>query len=642
MGLTLIEKILSSHTDTPAKAGNIVDIFIDARVARDFGGANVVKNIVDNNLDVRDPEKTFFTFDCNPGGSDQKYAENQHKCRLFAREKGIGLFDINQGIGTHIAKGLVFPGGTFVSTDSHANIMGAVAAFGQGMGDRDIAHAWAEGKTWFKVPPSRKIILEGMLSSSASAKDIVLFLLSKYGAAGLLGHAVEISGPAAAELTIDQRITIASMATEMGAITLLFEADEKTARFYMESTGRSIEFLRADEDAEYTGVDTFDISGIGPMISRPGHPDDAVPVSEAAGRPVDSVFIGSCTNGRYEDFVAAAAILKNRTTAPWVVLKMVPSTNDLWQRLLNEGIIDTLKQAGALIGNAGCAGCAAGQIGQNGPNEVTVSTGNRNFPGKQGKGEVYLASAATAAACAAAGRIITAAQLEELEQKGLELYDKALFSVSSDRGVKSNIKSNIKSGAKSEAKSHTPENAHKNAKAGEKGEKKEKGEAGLDKKCIFKGRVWKIDINNIDTDMIFHNRYLTITDIDQMGKYTFDNLQGWEDFAQKARPGDIVVTGSNFGCGSSRQQAVDCFKSLGISIIVAESFGAIYERNAINAGFPVLSAQIDFSRVKNNESVTVDFAGSVIEFESGYKIKGQPVADVQIEIYRRGDLLRGL
>jgi len=153
--MTIIEKIIANHSNKEEVApGEIVDIAVDVRVARDFGGANVVKNLIENNLDVADPFKTFFTFDCNPTGSDQKYAANQQFCRQYAREQGIKIYDINSGIGTHLAieKGLAVPGSTIVSTDSHANILGAVDAFGQGMGDRDIAAAFANGSVWFKVP----------------------------------------------------------------------------------------------------------------------------------------------------------------------------------------------------------------------------------------------------------------------------------------------------------------------------------------------------------------------------------------------------------------------------------------------------------------------------------------------------------
>ena len=161
---TIVEKIIAAHSSgRPVRPGDIVELGIDVRAARDFGGANVVKNLEDNGLGVADPAKTFFTFDCNPTGSDQKYAANQQACRVFARNHGIKVYDVDSGIGTHLAvdNGLVGPGDTIVSTDSHANILGAIGTFGQGMGDQDIAHAWAHGKVWFEVPATVKVELIG-------------------------------------------------------------------------------------------------------------------------------------------------------------------------------------------------------------------------------------------------------------------------------------------------------------------------------------------------------------------------------------------------------------------------------------------------------------------------------------------------
>ena len=223
--MNIIEKILANHSNQKiVKPGDIIDIFIDTRAARDFGGANVVKNLIDNNLTINDPQRTFFTFDCNPGGSDQRYAANQHYCRQFAEKNGIKVYDVNSGIGTHIAidNGLAYHGSTFVSTDSHANIMGAIGCFGQGMGDRDIAAAWANGSVWFKVPESVKLSFIGDKPSDVTAKDIVLNMLSIFGPNKLLGFSVELYGKAIDKLTLDERITIASMATEMGAIILFF------------------------------------------------------------------------------------------------------------------------------------------------------------------------------------------------------------------------------------------------------------------------------------------------------------------------------------------------------------------------------------------------------------------------------------
>ncbi len=597
MGMTIIEKIIGTHCGRKVSPGDFVDIKIDTRVARDFGGANVVRNILNNGLGVDDKSRTYFTFDCNPGGSDQNYAKNQQICRIFARQRNIGVFDVDKGIGTHLAidGGLVVPGATFVSTDSHANIVGAIGAFGQGMGDLDIAHAWAHGRVWFKVPPSVKLILTGMPSAWATAKDLVLAVLRQLGAKTLLGCAAEFYGDIVAPLSLDGRITIASMATELAAITAIFPPNGEVIAYTSRASGNQAAPVFADPDAAYAQVFEINVDGLLPLISRPGHPEDVVEVKTLAGTKIDSALIGSCTNGRYEDIATAAQVLKGRKVAPGVVLKVVPSTDAIWNRCLDEGLIAILKKAGALIGNAGCAGCAAGQIGQNGPGEVTVSTGNRNFAGKQGKGEVYLASPATAAASAIAGAVATADAIPSRP---------AVFA----RG-------------RNEVAASDKPTAPK-----------------VSKFTRFSGRVWIIDQDNIDTDMIYHNRYLTITEIKQMGQYTFDNLEGYEDFAGSAQPGDIVVVSNNFGAGSSRQQAVDCFTSLGIACIIAESFGAIYERNAINRGFPIITAKLIGTGLETGQMITVDLETARIELPSGETVQGF-FSDIQMNIYKKGGLL---
>ncbi|MCA1741737.1 MAG: hypothetical protein LC630_04595, partial [Bacteroidales bacterium] len=389
MGMTITEKIIASHSKYgTVKPGDIIDITIDARAARDFGGANVVKNLNDFGLTVEDPGRTLFTFDCNPTGSDQKYAVNQHICRQYARNNDIRVYDINAGIGTHllIEEGYVWPGATAVSTDSHANILGAVGAFGQGMGDMDIAAAWNSGKVWFKVPGSVKLNLTGIMPDDVSAKDVILNLLRIYGANTLLGYSIELCGAAVDVMTLDERITIASMATEMGAIIILFPPTEEIVSYCRARARTPFEPVYADHDAFYEITNDIDVSTFVPMVSRPGEPHDTVGVKELPVTRIDSAFIGSCTNGRIEDMRATADILRGRKVAPGVVLKIVPATDAIWKQCLDEGLIDVFKQAGALVSNAGCAGCAAGQVGQNGKGEVTVSTGNRNFPGKQGQG----------------------------------------------------------------------------------------------------------------------------------------------------------------------------------------------------------------------------------------------------------------
>jgi 3-isopropylmalate/(R)-2-methylmalate dehydratase large subunit len=601
--MNIIEKIIASHSNQKTvKPGDIVDVMIDTRAARDFGGANVVKNLLDNGLTVQDPSKTIFTFDCNPGGSDQKYAQNQHYCRQYARENNIRIYDVDSGIGTHLAidNGLAWPGSTFVSTDSHANILGAIGSFGQGMGDQDIAAAWSKGYVWFKVPASIRLNLNGIKPVKVSAKDIVLNLLSIFGANKLLGFSVEIYGLDVDKLTLSERITISSMATEMGAIILLFSPTPAVLDELKAINGNAYTSVSADPDAVYEKTFEIDMSKFVPMIAKPGHPHDDIAVNDVKNVKIDSGFIGSCTNGRIEDLRIAASILKDKKVAPGVVLKIVPATDAIWNQAMNEGLIKIFKDSGAMVSNAGCAGCAAGQVGQNGPGEVTISTGNRNFEGKQGKGFVYLASPAIVAASAVAGCITTPDEIPA---------EPMLFSVPRPASRVTRKEEKLKS----------------------------------DKPTIVEGRVWIIPKDDIDTDMIFHNRYLTITDIREMGQYTFDNLKGFEDFAKKAKEGDIVITRKNFGAGSSRQQAVDCFLSLGISCILAESYGAIYERNAINAAMPILTydpSMIERVDLKNGNRIRVDFvSGELTNLENQKTGSVNKFYGAQMEIYRNGGLL---
>jgi homoaconitate hydratase family protein/3-isopropylmalate dehydratase small subunit len=599
--MNILEKIIAAHSDKNVVVpGEIVDIGIDARVARDFGGPNVVKNLEEYGLDIDDTSKTFFTFDTNPTGSDQKYAVNQQIVRTFARKNGIKLFDIDNGIGTHtlISEGLAWPGSTAVTTDSHANILGAIGAFGQGMGDKDISAAFHKGKVWFKVPESVKINIVGSRPKNVSAKDIVLNLLHHFGANSLLGTSVEFYGVEVDKLTLDERITIASMGTEMGVIILIFPPNDEVMAYCEKSAGRKLEKVYADSDAIYADEHEIDISTFVPMVSMPGKPHDTVDIETQKKVRIDSGFIGSCTNGRMEDMRAAAAILKDRKVAPGVVLKIVPATDDIWQECLDEGIIKIFKNAGVLFSNAGCAGCAAGQVGQNGPGEVTISTGNRNFPGKQGKGSVYLASPASVAASAIAGFITTENDIPD-EPPVFDYED---------------LDARI--------------------------EKAVKHDKAIDKGIQVEGRVWYIKEDDIDTDMIFHNRYLQITDPAEMGQYIFDNLAGYEDFAKKVTAGDIVVTGKNFGAGSSRQQAVDGFKTLGVQAIIAESFGAIYERNAINAPFPILTYDtFDSINLEDGDILNVNFeTGEVVNKTKNLSAKINPFSEVQLEIYSNDGL----
>jgi len=416
MGKTVIEKILAAHSDEPVEAGKEVWIRIDVRSARDFAGASVVNNYrkAFGDQSVDDPARTFFTFDCNAPANTIRYAQNQQVCRVFAGDHGIRVYDVDSGIGSHVLmeEGLAVPGSTVVGTDSHLNIMGAVGSFGQGMGDIDIAYVFRAGQTWFEVPGTLRVEVTGTPGPHATAKDLTLALVGNLGSRGALGLAMEVVGAAVEGLDLAGRITLASMATEMGAIAAFLPPSEEVLSFGRNASGREdLQYPEADPDAAYARSMTVDVSELRPKIAAPPRPDNVHDVDELDGEPVNTVFVGSCTNGRYEDILSVAKILQGKNISSKVTLRVSPATRGVWGRLLREGWLEVLHDAGAIVSHPACAGCAEGQIGMTGEGEVQLSTGNRNFAGKQGKGPTYLCSPATAAASALRGKITSPERL---------------------------------------------------------------------------------------------------------------------------------------------------------------------------------------------------------------------------------------
>lgn len=410
MGKTVIEKIIQAHTADEAAPGKVIWMNLDTRSARDFGGPNVVKHYEREypGLPLADAAKTFFTFDLCAPACTLKYADNQQVCRDFARKNGIRVFDVDRGVGTHvlIEEGLARPNGTVVGTDSHMNILGAVGAFGQGMGDVDITFAFRTGRTWFEVPESIKVVLKGMFRPPTSAKDLTLYLLKVLGTKKIALRSAEFYGPAVAGLSLAGRLTLCSMVTEMaGIIGFIPECGPAAEEEIEKYAGISFSPLAADPDAGYAETVEIDVDGLPPQVAAPPSPTNVKPASELRGVEIDSAFLGSCTNGRTEDFAEAARLLKGRGVRKGVMLKVVPATRRVYEELLAEGILQDLFEAGAIVVNPGCGGCAEGHVGLTGRGEVQISTGNRNFAGKQGKGQTYLASPAVVAASCVLGEI---------------------------------------------------------------------------------------------------------------------------------------------------------------------------------------------------------------------------------------------
>ena len=408
MGSTIIEKILEKASGKKVAPGDKVWAKIDLVAMRDFGGPNVILKYEKEFDDepVFDPEKIAITFDLHIPPRQIKEAENQKICREFARKKGVKLFDINHGIGQHtlLENGLVKPYDVIIGTDSHMNLLGVAEAFSTGVGITDIVTAMRYGKLWFRVPETVKININGKPGEFVTPKDVILHLVGYFGADGLSYKSVEFYGDFIENLGLDGRITIASMVTEMDGKIGFMVPNAEVIDFLKKKTGKDIKPISPDKDAEYLESYDFDISNLEPMISCPHSPDNVKAVREVEGKEIDQVLIGSCTNGRIEDLRIAAKILKGKRVKARTII--TPSTTEVAKQALREGLIEIFLEAGAVVTNPSCALCTIGHPGVLAKGDITLSTSNRNYPGKIGKGgEIYLVSPATAAASAINGKI---------------------------------------------------------------------------------------------------------------------------------------------------------------------------------------------------------------------------------------------
>lgn len=411
MGSTIVEKIIARSVGRDVSADERIWVEVDLAVIRDFGGPNVVMEYDENfgDMPVHDSSKIAITFDLHVPAKDEKVAKNQKICRDFAKKHGIkNLFDVGSGIGQHVLleRGLVNAGDVIVGTDSHMNLLGCANSFASGVGSTDIVAAWAQGKLWFKVPRSLKINIVGELKNPTSAKDVVLHVLKNVGCEGALYKSVEFAGFTVESMDLSGRITLASMVTEMSGKAAFTPPGENVMAFLTERTKRDQTPVFPDAEAEYEKEMTFEVDDLTPQIACPDSPDNVKPVSEVEGEPIDEVFIGSCTNGRYEDLYEAARILKGNRVPEDLRLIVLPSTAEVARQALDNGLYQIFFDAGAVVPNPSCGLCTTGHPGVLAPGEVLVSTSNRNFPGKIGKGgKIYLASPATAAASAVSGKI---------------------------------------------------------------------------------------------------------------------------------------------------------------------------------------------------------------------------------------------
>jgi 3-isopropylmalate/(R)-2-methylmalate dehydratase large subunit len=413
MGSTFAQKLLAvKGGKASVQPGEIVTVRPDHLLTHDNTAAIISK--ISNELatyGVSDPETSVIVIDHVVPAASEKTAANHKKIREFVAQHAIkNFYDTGEGICHEVlvAKGHALPGSLIVGSDSHTCTYGAVGAFASGIDRTEAAAIMLTGKTWLKVPQSLKVNLKGSLTPPVSAKDLVLTIIGDIGADGANYLSVEFHGDVA-NLSMEERLTIANMGVEMGAKNAVFPVDGVTEQF-LESVGapRGWDATWADPDAQYVWTLDYDLSKIGPVVARPHKVDNVVPVDQVAGLEINQFLIGTCTNGRLGDLRVAAGILEGKRVHRNARLLVLPASRQIMLEATRDGTIATLVEAGAMVLPTGCGPCLGAHQGVLAPKERCLSTANRNFKGRMGcaDAEIYLASPATVAASAIEGVIV--------------------------------------------------------------------------------------------------------------------------------------------------------------------------------------------------------------------------------------------
>lgn len=413
MGMTISEKIFAAHAGRDSvRAGELVYANIDLVMGTDVTvplAAEVFRQIGADR--VFDPGKIALVNDHFVPAKDIQAAALSKTMREFAATYHIrSYFEVGRSGICHCIvpdSGLVVPGDLVIGADSHTCTYGALGAFATGVGSTDMAASWALGENWFKVPPTIKVVYSGKLPDFVTGKDLILHTIGRLGVEGALYCALEFTGEVIEQLTLADRFTICNMAIEAGAKGGIIEPDGKVIEYMKGRTDRTFTCHRSDPDAKYQDVLEIDVSGLEPQIALPYLPSNVRAIAEVGRVHIDQVVIGSCTNGRIEDFRAAASVLNRKTIAPTVRMVIIPATQEIYLQMLKEGLLETFIRAGAAISPPTCGPCIGGHMGILAENEVGLYTTNRNFKGRNGHptSKVYLCSPYVAAASAIEGII---------------------------------------------------------------------------------------------------------------------------------------------------------------------------------------------------------------------------------------------
>ena len=619
MAQTLVEKIAQKYAvGLPAghevHAGDFLSIRPAHCMTHDNTDAVIPKFKSIGALKVFDPHQPVFALDHEIQNKSPENLAKYAKIQQFAKQHGITFFPAGRGIAHQIMleEGFVLPGSFVVASDSHSNIYGALGALGTPVVRTDAAAIWSTGRTWWQVPEIVKVFLRGRLAPGVSGKDVIIALIGAYNHDEVLNCCLEFAGPGVASLSIEERMTIANMSTEWGALAGVFPFDEVTAEYLRSRaeilitrgdkqprvTPKLIEKLVhdlpvADADATYAKELDFDLSAVSPFVAGPNEVKTIVPLPEIETRNVriDKAFLMSCVNGRYEDFKAAAQIVKGKHVASHVKFYIAAASSQIEEQVKNHGYWQMLLNAGAIALPPGCGACIGLGEGVLTDNEVAISATNRNFDGRMGsrKSQVYLASPAVVAASALAGKIAAPARSAETAEELRERLAQAAKQRVRDRAPRPAATVEILPGF--------PQGVE--------------------------GELLLVPKDNLNTDGMYGKEFTYKTlPPEEMAKAAMANYD--PEFQKIAQQGDLLVGGYNYGCGSSREQAATCLKFRGLQLIIAGSFSQTYSRNAYNNGYICIECPklVDDLRAacKDNQArtirtgwqATVDFTKSEI------------------------------
>ncbi len=592
MGQTVVEKVAQQHmaegpTDRPLRAGDFLSIRPHHVMTHDNTAPVMKKFLAIGAPRVKDPRQPVFILDHDIQNTSEQNLAKYRSIGQFAEEQGVDFYPAGTGIGHQVMveQQYVVPGAFVVASDSHSNMYGGMGAIGTPVVRTDAAAIWATETFWWQIPRSIRVELEGKLAGDSTGKDVIIALCGLYNQGEVLNAAVEFVGPGVATLSLEERLAISNMTTEWGALVGWFPADATTLSFVEERRriladrgvqrvgDEELQAWRAqplgpDPDAVYAGVIRLDLSEVTPCVSGPDSVQAATSLAEIETQriPVNKAYLVSCVNSRFEDIASAAAVLRGKKIAAGVEFYVAAASKGIEEQSKAEGNWQTLLDAGARALPPGCGPCIGLGTGLLESGEVGISATNRNFKGRMGSRDAkcYLASPAVVAASAVAGYICAP-------------------SPAGRRRLTPSFETHDAPESPAETVDILP---------------------GFPSSVV--GRLLFLPQDNLNTDGIYGKDYTYRDDMtpETMAEVVFENYD--PDFAKRAREGDVIVGGWNFGTGSSREQAVTALQAKGIAMVLAGSFSQTYLRNAFNNGLPCVACPELVGRVRELTSKNID------------------------------------